>query len=374
MFSGLWFAAVGTLVGIVVGCAKSPSEFSAKSDRAQYSDPDNAPTEADSKRLPYEIQTAPRSSKLLTADVNTPVISSVKVRQDDILPSVAPLTVRGDLSIAGSYAMTPLVAAVSERFIEEGFSGALDIAQMGSGAGFEVFCTENKADVVMASRAMTPSEQQTCSATGRNPISLAVRIDALAIVVSADNSFVKDVTLQELKEIFTADYWSDVRPDWPQELIRRTVPEPGSGALQLFSSEVLEGDLQVLLQATNTNFFSEDEDYLVQALSVDPYAVAFFSYAYYERNQEALQLVSVDGVSPTNKEQYPLRRTLSLYVDENTVSNRPQIFAFLNFFLTHVEEASSQMGYFPLSEKEVIKTKTSLLSLDGEETQEDDFD
>ena len=107
--------------------------------------------------------------------------------------------------------MTPLVAAVLQRAVHRaGFSGALDIAQMGSGAGFEMFCTENKADVVMASRAMTPSERQTCSAIGRNPVSLAVRIDALAIVVSADNSFVKDVTLQELKEIFTADYWSDV--------------------------------------------------------------------------------------------------------------------------------------------------------------------
>ena len=152
------------------------------------------------------------------------------------------------------------------------------------------------------------------------------------------------------------------------------MPEPGSGALQLFSSEALGGDLQALLQATNTNFFSEDEDYLVQALSVDPYAILFSAYAYYERNQKVLQLVSIDGASPTNREQYPLRRTLSLHVDANTISSRPQVFAFLNFFLTHVAEASSQMGYFSLPEETVIETKTSLLSLVGKDIQENSLE
>ena len=97
IFSGLWFAAVGVLVGIVAGCVRLSSEFSAESARARYSDPDNASAEVDSERLPYEIQTAPRLPKLLTADVNTHP-SSVKVRQDDILPSISPSTVRGDLS------------------------------------------------------------------------------------------------------------------------------------------------------------------------------------------------------------------------------------------------------------------------------------
>ena len=310
---------------------------------------------------------------LLTAQESTPIAFNPQTQTDNILPPVSPLAVRGDLMIAGSNAMVPLVEAVAERFIDEGFSGGLTIERIGSKAGFEVFCEEG-ADIAIASRSITAEERQACAAAGRQPVALAVGTDALAIVVSEDNDFLTEVTQSELAKIFTAEHWSDVRPDWPEQLIRRTVPEPGSEALRLFVDEVFEGDPEPLLQAANSDFFREDEDYLVQALAVDPYAIAFFSYAYYQDNRNTLKLIAVDSASPINREQYPLLRTLFLYADAATLGSTPQVAAFLNFFLTHVNEAISQLGYFSLPQAELDESKTALRMLLNERISEELLD
>ena len=258
--------------------------------------------------------------------------------------------------------MAPLAEAVAERFIDEGFSGGLDIEGVGSGAGFEVFCQEGS-DIAIASRAITPAEQQACAAMNRRPVALPVGRDALAIVVSEDNDFLESVTRQELAKIFTVEYWSEVRPNWPEELIRRTIPEPGSGALDLFTARVLDGDLQPLLQAANVSFVGEDEDYLVQALISDPYAITFFSYTYYRSNRDSLQPVSIEGASPNSRTDYPLVRPLLLYTDANDIGVKPQIGAFLNFFMTHANEEMTVLGYTPLVTQQLDDTKTELLTL-----------
>ena len=316
-----------------------------------------------------------RRPPLLSAQVDSPIaINTARVREDDILPPVSPLDVRGDLLIAGSNSMAPLVEVVAERFIDEGFSGALTVERIGSREGFEVFCEEGKADIAIASRSITESERQACAAIGRQPVALAVGTDALAIVVGKDNEFLAEVTQAELAQIFTAEYWSDVRPEWPEELIRRTIPEPGSGALRLFSDRVFDGNPEPILRSPNSDFFSEDEDYLVQALAIDPYAIAFFSYTYYEANQDELELISIGKSSPISRENYPLIRTLFLYTDANTLRDSPQVSAFLNFLLTHVNEEMSPLAYFPLRQEQLDKTKTTLLALlnqnSGEEVSE----
>ncbi len=319
-----------------------------------------------------DVKASEQRPPLLSAQVDSPIaINTARVREDDILPPVSPLDVRGDLLVAGSNSMAPLVEVVAERFIDEGFSGALTIERIGSREGFEVFCKEGKADIAIASRAITDSERQTCAAIGRQPVALAVGTDALAIVAGKGNEFLTEVTQAELTQIFTAEYWSDVRPEWPEELVRRTVPEPGSGALQLFVDQIFDGNPEPILRSPNSDFFSEDEDYLVQALAIDPYAIAFFSYTYYEANQDELKLISIDQSSPINRDEYPLIRTLFLYTDANTLQENPQISAFLNFFLTHVNEGMSQLGYFPLPQEQLNKTKTTLLSLLNDGISED---
>jgi len=130
----------------------------------------------------------------------------------------APDAVSGDVVTAGSSTVFPLSERMAQRFAEEGFAGHITIDSIGSGAGFERFCVAGETDISNASRKIKDSEVESCKGIGREPVEFQVGIDALAVVVSAENDFATDITLEELALLFsTATRWSDVRPDWPAE-------------------------------------------------------------------------------------------------------------------------------------------------------------
>lgn len=62
---------------------------------------------------------------------------------------------------------------------------------------------------------------------------------ALSIVVSKQNTFVDNLTLDELRFAFTsAQSWSDIRPDWPAEPIKRAIPAVQTAAFAAFIDTV----------------------------------------------------------------------------------------------------------------------------------------
>lgn len=126
------------------------------------------------------------------------------------LPEVEPLDVEGNIVASGSPTVLPLIRALYSRFIQEGYSGVMQIDSTGNSDGFRRLCEQAETDLVMASRHITPQESEACIAHDRTPIPFHLGIDALAIVVHRDNAFVNDVTLEELRAMFTAQRWSDV--------------------------------------------------------------------------------------------------------------------------------------------------------------------
>src|SRR4030067_363420 len=56
-----------------------------------------------------------------------------------VLPEVDPLSVTGDIAIAGSSTVEPVTVAMAARFKDDGFMGTIDVAETGTGAGFERF-------------------------------------------------------------------------------------------------------------------------------------------------------------------------------------------------------------------------------------------
>lgn len=102
---------------------------------------------------------------------------------------------------------------------------------------------------------------------------------------------------------------------------------------------------QLLAAATSS---SEDDTELAARVSSDPNAVGFFGYAYYLQNQEKLRTLTVNGVAPGEvlEEEYPLARPLFLYTAPSVVSEKPEVAAFINYYLAHIDEALAQSGYF----------------------------
>ena len=269
-----------------------------------------------------------------------------------MLPEVNPLEVRGDIITAGSSTVFPLSERLAERFRDEGYSGNITIDMIGSGAGFERFCVAGESDIANASRPIKQSEIDSCRAIGREPIEFRVGTDALAVVVSKANTFISNASMDELAAIFTAEKWSDVNPAWPNEAILRFIPGTDSGTFDYFVEEVFKKDKAPLLNASNLQL-SEDDNILVRGITGSPYAIGFFGYAYYEENTDTLNILSIDGVAPSaatvDDNSYPLARPLFIYSDARIMQEKPQVAAFINFYLTFVNEEIVAAGYFPAS-------------------------
>jgi phosphate transport system substrate-binding protein len=274
----------------------------------------------------------------------------------------APDAVSGDIVTAGSSTVFPLTERMKQRFEEEGFTGNLTVDSIGSGAGLERFCVAGETDIANSSRAIRDSEIESCAGIGRTVTGFLVGVDALAVVVSSENDFVEDVTLDELAQLFaTATLWSDVRPEWPAEPIQRFSPGTDSGTFDYFVEAVMtpgfgddaEAGEAAILESDGTQF-SEDDNVLVQGVQGSPYAIGYFGYAYYQENASTLKALSVDGIEPTaetaESNEYPISRPLFIYSSSEIMQEKPQVSAFIYFYITNVVDEILDVGYFPVSE------------------------
>ncbi len=297
------------------------------------------------------------------ASVSEPTTPKTIEVQEGMLPDIDPASVSGNIITAGSSTVYPLAERMSERFDEEGFAGQITIDSIGSGAGFERFCTTGETDIANASRAIKDKEVEACVSINRLPLEFRVGTDALAVVVSTENTFLTNVTLEELSMIFSPDSvkWSDINPAYPNEDIQRFSPGTDSGTFDYFVEAVMtpvygeenDADKKAILNALNIQF-SEDDNVLVQGVEGSPYAIGYFGYAYYTENSDLLKALSVNSVVPTlettEDSSYPLARPLYIYSDANIMKEKAQVAAFINFFLTYVNEEIVSVGYFPASE------------------------
>jgi phosphate transport system substrate-binding protein len=293
-----------------------------------------------------------------------------------VLPEVNPLEVTGDIISAGSSTVFPLSEVMAERFTDEGYAGNITIDSVGTGGGFERFCVAGETDIANASRPINEEETASCAAINRTPIEFRVGTDALAVVVNPDNEFLTDVTVEQLAMIFSSDVtnWSDVDPIWPAEPILRFSPGTDSGTFDYFVEAVMEetfgeeGEAK-LLDAANLQL-SEDDNVLVQGVEGDLNAIGYFGFAYYEENADLLKVVNINGVEAgadsVDDGSYPLARPLFVYSDASILTEKPQVAAFINFYLTFVDEEVIDVGYFPASDEALNASKQALLDAIGQ--------
>lgn len=296
------------------------------------------------------------------------------------LPAVVAADYPDAIVSAGSSTVFPLSEALAVRWEGEG-GGKITIDSIGSGAGFERFCVAGETDISNASRTIKDSEVEACKAIGRTPIEFRIGTDAIAVVVSTENDFLNNLSLEELALAFsTAEKWSDIRPEFPNETILRYSPGTDSGTFDYFVEAVMDKyyvksdadkgkGRQAILNANNIQF-SEDDNVLVQGVEGSPYAIGYFGFAYYNENKGLLKALSINGVEPNEKSaednSYPLSRPLFIYSDPGIMQAKPQVAAFINFYLTHVNEEILDVGYFPASAAALDKAKQNWLDAMGQ--------
>ena len=303
---------------------------------------------------------------------------TVTVAAAETLPEVNPLAVSGDIIVAGSSTVYPLTERLAERFRDEGYAGNITIDSIGTGAGFERFCVAGESDISNASRAIKESEVESCRAIGREPLEFRVGTDALAVVVNPANDWIGEegLTVAQVAQLFSSEVtnWSDVNPAWPAEPVKRFSPGTDSGTFDYFIEAVMDPAFpdtgeEALLSAASLQL-SEDDNVLVQGVSGDPFAIGYFGFAYFEENAASLRDLAVEGVAPTvdsvNAGDYPLARPLFIYSDAGVMAAKPQVAAFINFYLTNVNDEVIDVGYFPASDEALATAQQNWLTAMGQ--------
>ncbi|NTW12353.1 MAG: phosphate ABC transporter substrate-binding protein PstS family protein, partial [Anaerolineales bacterium] len=278
---------------------------------------------------------------------------------------VEPADVEGDIITAGSSTVFPVSERMAELFQQEGYSGNITVDSIGTGAGFERFCKTGETDISNASRPIRASEVESCTAIGRTPLEFRVGTDALAVVVNPNNDFASSLTVEQLGKIFSGQFktWNEVDPSFPAEAIKVYSPGADSGTFDYFIEAVVatvtlnaEGKADVALGeeallGLEGAQFSEDDNVLVQGVEGDQYAIGYFGYAYFAENQGALKALHVNDVEPSeanvNNGTYPLARPLFIYSDAKIMQEKPQVAAFIAFYLSQLDDNILDVGYFP---------------------------
>src|SRR6266508_3167808 len=296
------------------------------------------------------------------------------------LPEADPASAQGNIITAGSSTVFPLTQRMAEKFKDEGYTGNITVDSIGTGAGFERFCKTGETDISNASRAIKKEEAENCAKLNppRTPVEFRVGTDALAIVVSKENTFADNLTKAQLADIFSgkAATWDAVNPAWPKEKIQLFSPGTDSGTFDYFVEQIMtpvfvkdpvadkDKGKQAILGAAGIQL-SENDNVLAQGVEGSPYAIGYFGFAYFKESAGKLKTVKVEGVEPdfdtAESGKYPLARPLFIYSDAKILKDKPQVAAFINFYLTQVNAEIDDVGYFPASADALDKAKQNWL-------------
>ena len=265
----------------------------------------------------------------------------------------------GEIRIDGSSTVFPISEAVAEEFSAVADT-RVNVAFSGTGGGFELFC-RGDIEISDASRPIEDDEVTACADSGiEDVVELQVAIDALTVVVNADNDFVDCLTVQQLHDLFTdggVSNWSELDPEWPDDDIVLYYPGTDSGTFDYFNEVILEeldGDAAA---HRGDGTASEDDNVLSQGVSGDTNAVGYFGFAYFQEAGEGLRAVAIDGgdgcVEPSletalDGTYVPLSRPLFIYTTEALLTEREEVVGFVNFYLENTNVLSEEVGYVPL--------------------------
>jgi len=285
--------------------------------------------------------------------------SLIKNPVADIKEPAVEVELSGTIEIDGSSTVFPVTQAVAEEFRVEHPGVQIPVGISGSGGGFKRF-TVGEIDISDASRAIKDSEAEVAASNGIEFIEVTVAWDGLSVVTSKSNDFVDCLTTEELKLIWdagsTVDNWNQVRSSFPDKPLRLYGPDTDSGTFDYFTDEI-NGEED---RSRSDYTASADDNTLVQGIGGDGGSLGYFGYAYYAENTDKLKLVAVDSgsgcVSPNNTTindgtYSPLSRPLFIYVSKAS-NERPEVRAFLEFYMEHGGELAEEVGYVALSDED----------------------
>ena len=264
----------------------------------------------------------------------------------------------GMVAIDGSSTLFPISEAMAEEFQIANPGTRVTVGISGTGGGFKRFCA-GETDISDASRPIKPSEIDLCGENGIQPIEIPVAWDGLTVVRNPSNDWATCMTVEELSRLWqpgsTIQRWGQIRPDWPDEEIVLYGPDTDSGTFDYFTEAIVGEE-----DASRDDYTaSADDNVLVVGVEGDAGSLGYFGFAYYEESSDRLGAVAVDnggGCVPPSRETIengtyaPLSRPIFIYVKPDALA-KPQVRAFVEFYLDNATLLVPEVGYVPLAEE-----------------------
>lgn len=286
--------------------------------------------------------------------------------------SPVPATAAPIIRIDGSSTVYPITEGITEEFMKVNKDVKVTVGISGTGGGFRRFC-KGETDIQNASRPIRKAELEACRTAGIEFIELLIAYDGLAVMVNPKNTWVKYLTVEELRRMWEPaaerkiTRWNQIRPDWPNEPLRLYGPGTDSGTFDFFT-EAIVGKAR----SSRADFVaSEDDHVLARGIAGDLNSLGYFGMAYYEALRGKLNLVPI--VNPKTGRPVlpslqtvmdgtyePLSRPLLIYVNRKS-ADRPEVARFLDFFLKNAPRITAEVKYVPLTAEEHKRTTERLI-------------
>ncbi|MBT0742321.1 substrate-binding domain-containing protein [Campylobacter lari] len=289
-----------------------------------------------------------------------------------------------ELKIAGSSTVYPFTSFVAEEYAVIKNTKTPIVESLGTGGGFKVFC-EGITDISNASRAIKPSEFETCKKSGVSDIvGIMIGYDGIVLAQSKINAPL-NISLHELflalaKEIpqdgklIPNPYtnWQQINKNLPNRKITIYGPPSSSGTRDSIEELVMvdiskkipeyKGVYKTIRQDGAFIPSGENDNLIVSKLSVDKEAFGLFGYGFLASNDDKINAAHIDGVKADEKNisegKYKLARSLFIYMN---AKKNPEVFEFAKIYMSDDLAKSGaeleKIGLVSLDEKTLKATQ-----------------
>ena len=272
----------------------------------------------------------------------------------------------GDVIIDGSGTVYPLMAAIAETYMVEVQPEVnVQVGRAGSSAGFKKFIP-GETDFSDASRAIKQEEIDQLKENGLNyetdVMEIKLALDGLTMVINKENTWATEMTKDEIVKMYLSGsynaedkvLWSDIRADWPAEEVKFYGPNENHGTYEFFFESILKKADMV-----KTVNLQQEYSTLVDLVSKDKNAIAFFGFGYYVSNMDKIAAVKIDfgsgPVEPTletigeDKPYAGFTRPVFTYLNLKYAMEKPQVLDYAKYVVAHgAPELAGETGFAPL--------------------------
>lgn len=281
----------------------------------------------------------------------------------------------GNIDISGSSTVEPISNAVKDDFNADNPDVAISVSGPGTGDGFAVFCT-GETDISDASRPIKDSEAEDCTTNGIEYTELRIGIDGIAVITSRANDTVDCVDFAAIYGLVGPEStgfgnWSDAATiagdlgsttELPDADLSVVAPGEESGTYDSFVELVLEGFADERGQAAEARpdyDASPNDNVIVEGIEGSDTAFGWVGYAFYDAEQDRLKALAVDDgesgcVDPTPETiasgDYPLSRPLFIYVNNESYTTKPEVAAYVDFYVNDGIDNVTEVGYVALDD------------------------